>query len=815
MRFSLRPPTLVWTIVLIGTVGFLLWLNAARSDRVSYVTALGGGAAATVDRSSPTGYSGGVRLLIAPERNAESYQWIAQTQQMFARGEWRVRHVDYDNAPAGRDVRTPSLYRWWLGFVGWFDYSLSIRPLGLSVERAALLADPALHLLLLMGATVFIAWQFGAWPALFLALAIALLHPFAGGFLPGQPGDQGWIQTAALWSVLLLLAGLRKDLHELSEERVRIRRQQWFFAGGVVGALGLWLSVPAQLPLLIGIAAGGTVASLLTRREAAAANNEMPWRPWALGGALTTLVAYFAEYFPAHMASLSVDTIHPLHGIAWLGAGELLGRADGGIRCGRPVWTRRSIAVVGLSVCAVAALPVVMALSDGRGVFAAAPLAARLSNLPNAPIAGHLFAWISQPGTSATFWATVLPLGVAAFAGWLLVRRQTGAADRQALALALGPVVVALGFAVAQLRWWTFLDSVLIALLVATVAAATRSGLAPVIRRAAAAAAAVALLPGALLLLPPKKSAEGYAVTPAEVEALIERDLAHWLAKRAGPGAVVLAPPQLTTSLFFHGGLRGLGTPYVENQDGFAAAVRIAGTTATDETLALVERRGLTHIVLPSWDRFLDEYARLGAGQLETTFIDSLHQWMPPRWLRPVAYQMPAIEGFESQSVAVFEVVELQENAVALSRLAEYFLEMGRLELAVSASYTLSQHFATDLGATVARAQVEAALPNGGEFSSALASLDAQLSAGADSHLSWDRRVALALVLARGKRFEQARTQLERCLAEMDEPRLRSLTTAPLYRLQVLMKAFGLEIPDPRLRALARELLPAELREIR
>ena len=64
-----------------------------------------------------------------PERNESSFGWIALTQQMFARGEGRVRHVDSDNAPFGREVNATSPYRWWLGFVAWVDHSVFSRPI--------------------------------------------------------------------------------------------------------------------------------------------------------------------------------------------------------------------------------------------------------------------------------------------------------------------------------------------------------------------------------------------------------------------------------------------------------------------------------------------------------------------------------------------------------------------------------------------------------------------------------------------------------------------------------------------------------------
>jgi len=68
----------------------------------------------------------------------------------------------------------------------------------------------------------------------------------------------------------------------------------------------------------------------------------------------------------------------------------------------------------------------------------------------------------------------------------------------------------------------------------------------------------------------------------------------------------------------------------------FAAAVRIAGATSPDEAQAVAQSRGLNYIVLPSWDSFLDEYARLASGKAEHSLIALLHQWRAPRWLRPV-----------------------------------------------------------------------------------------------------------------------------------------------------------------------------------
>jgi hypothetical protein len=79
--------------------------------------------------------------------------------------------------------------------------------------------------------------------------------------------------------------------------------------------------------------------------------------------------------------------------------------------------------------------------------------------------------------------------------------------------------------------------------------------------------------------------------------------------------------------------------------------------------------------------------------------------------------------------------------------------------------------------------------------------------------LAWDRRAALAIVLARGQRNDLAREQVRRCLATASEEQLRSLTSSPLYRLLYLARSHGLEFPDPELARLAPVLLPHDLRE--
>jgi len=373
--------------------------------------------------------------------------------------------------------------------------------------------------------------------------------------------------------------------------------------------------------------------------------------------------------------------------------------------------------------------------------------------------------------------------------------------------------LVALGFACYQLRWWNSLDAGLLVLLTGLTAPWARTRWTTG-RWAAVGALLIGLAPGAILLAQKSSAGRLESISDTEVASLIERDLAHWLARQAGPeGANVLAPPNLATSIYFHGGLTALGTPYWENKEGFYASMRIAGASSPDEALAVARARKINYIVVPSWDNFLDEYARLGADQMEHTLMASLHRWLPPRWLRPVPYHLPKVAGFEDQSVAIFELVETQDNATALSHLAEYFTEMEQPTQARAVAYALESSFPTDLGAAAARVLATQAAGDTAAFGRALNDLQTALTRGDDQTLAWDRRVSVAIALVEGRRFDQAREQARRSLAEVTEAHLRSLTTISLHRLLVMSRGFGLEIGDPRLREIAQRLLPAELRD--
>jgi tetratricopeptide (TPR) repeat protein len=241
----------------------------------------------------------------------------------------------------------------------------------------------------------------------------------------------------------------------------------------------------------------------------------------------------------------------------------------------------------------------------------------------------------------------------------------------------------------------------------------------------------------------------------------------------------------------------------------------LTGANTMEEVQGMIQSREIKYVVLPSWDPFFEDFGKLYlAAQFsnrKSFFVGELRRWNLPLWLRPVAYPMPVIPGFENQSVLLFEVVEEQKSAVALSRLAEYLAETGDLDRAAAVGEEL-RRFPGDVTALTARAQVQAAKGDAAGLAQSLDPLLSRLANGADRYLAWDRRVSLAIVLARGGRIEPAREQARRCLAEINPPRIRSLSPASLYGLLVLSQSFGLPLPDAGLHALALDLLPAGLR---
>src|SRR5690606_38821265 len=150
---------------------------------------------------------------------------------------------------------------------------------------------------------------------------------------------------------------------------------------------------------------------------------------------------------------------------------------------------------------------------------------------------------------------------------------------RLALALALAPAVALAALALYQVRRWGEAAAALIA--PAAVACWSAGGARASWGRWLKFAALAILLPGCAWT-----AAASFREAPPVMQAIhrvAERGVAHFLRERAPTeDLVVLASPDATSALMYHGSIRGIGTFYWENAEGLKRAAAMFGA-ATDE----------------------------------------------------------------------------------------------------------------------------------------------------------------------------------------------------------------------------------------
>ena len=148
----------------------------------------------------------------------DTAHWIMQTQSMFSRSAWRVRHVDYDNAPHGRDVHWAMPFHAWLAALAWIDHTVSGRPMGIAVERATLSSGPVMLGLLLIGLIPFLSRRFSNAAAAVIGVGTITVLPFYLDFMPARADHHAQVAHAVaqppLQQRLQVLAGSLDRLHD-------------------------------------------------------------------------------------------------------------------------------------------------------------------------------------------------------------------------------------------------------------------------------------------------------------------------------------------------------------------------------------------------------------------------------------------------------------------------------------------------------------------------------------------------------------------------------------------------------------------------
>lgn len=756
------------------------------------------------DPHSPTGYRWGQHSQIL---SPDGCHWVMQTEQMLASGSWRVREVSYDNAPAGREVHWSSSMHWWLGALAWLHNIFGAGSTAASVEAVAAYAPPLLFLCA-MAALLPLAWRwFGAAAAGCIALGLVLVAPAGNLFDLGDPDHHGLVALSSLLVVLTIQAGLSAT--------IPARARLFFIASGLAAASGLWISAATMVPVLLGVGLGGLASARLQAGSgglvpvACGARPEF-WRWWGVAGAAASVAFYLLEYFPSHFG-LRLEVNHPLYALALLGGGELL------CCCARPGAGRPFAApgkdrlLAALAVLAIMTLPL-MILVTGRTSFWVsdrtlwslhanhiiefASVARRLGDVPPSQ-------WLS----------VVNPLPLLALAvWWRAYRASPNAPDRARLFALTVPAFVLTALAFLQVRWMGLSCVLWLAVLaVAMPAAGLRA--APAGWKALAAALAFA---SALPWLSQTAGATrailhgDKGLSALDLRLAVMRDLAQWLRMRTGDaGAVVLAEPGTTTSLIYHGGIRGVGTLYWENKDGLQATVDMFGATDDATALGLFQRHGVTHVVIVPWDTFMDQLDHLGRSP-RSLLSRLLSRRDVPAWLRPVHYPTPPMGGLNDGPVLVYEVVPAMSPGSAALAEAKCLMESGSPLQAAQQLGALLERQPDDLPAWIALAQALIASNRLENFDVAHAAIMARL--GQASTLALDDRIGLAAILAISGDRPGSGRQLGAILDTADEAALRRLAPDALLRLVLLARDSGGQTSHPAAMQLINRLLPQYLR---
>jgi hypothetical protein len=821
--------SVAWIAALAAVLAFLIVDTTARIRHLTGMEKQYGVqvAAPIRDESSPTGYALGRRNFVEPGNTADTYHWVMQTQAMLAGGPWRMHRVDYDNAPWGRPMHWASPPRWGLALLAWADRGWSGLPLGAAAEQAVLFANPLFLGLGLLVLIPVIARRFGSSAAALLAIGAVSSYPFYLNFIAGNAEHQGAAEACALLTVIGLLGGaagcVRPErtapgLGRESDpgEGLPTPRQarNWFLVSAIAGGIGLWFSAASEAPVLAATGLGAIAALMILRRQdgpAAGILRPELWRIWGATGCAVSFAAYAIEYFPGQMG-WRLEVNHPLYGLAWLGGGELLCQLA---RYWAPPTAAARRPQLGLAIGAgalIALLPAVVGLTSGQTFWVADPFLWRMHTAYIAEFQSMRW-FLVHGGWGLSPVACVLALLVSVPPLFFLLRRGPNRFWKAQLALALVPAAVEFALTAQQVRWWGLASGIACATLLPFFGLLER--LSPGARsRAWRFACALMFVPGAVNALTLIHRESNFS--PENLWEFVNRDIAQSLRLRAGQDpVVVLSTPNTTTSLIYHGSLRGLGTLYWENRAGLKAAAEIFAAS-TDQAYALIQRRQVTHIVLASWDPFAATYIQLalgrpaGSGVPPGSFTNSLLGGSPlPPWLRAIPYPLPKTASLQGQHVLVLEVTAPQAARDIVVHNAAYLMEMGHLDEAAHLQPDL-RRLDSYLPALAELARIQGELGDEAGVESTIARIAALGAAPAD--LAAEDQVRLAVALVIGGRLDAARQMLERCVQRMDERTLRHLTAGTESDLVSSCTHLGVSFPDSALQRLSAELVPPDLR---
>jgi hypothetical protein len=658
------------------------------------------------------------RQIILPVTGIDGKWWVLHAEKMLREGRLRVRHTDLDNAPSGREVHWSSGLMWLIIALGWAGQLWSQLPIADSLSLGAALSGPLLFFVGTVAFGLLFRAGFGWLPAALAVVLFSSFAPISDVFRLGDCDHHGMVSWFAMAGVLCLVlgqGGLAGTAAPRRGSRTNDTQRRWFVWAGLAMGAALWVSAATAIPIIVAVAVGAVVVALL--RGEAGVRPEL-WRVWGLAGGLASLGFYVLEYFPGHLG-LRLEVNHPIYGLAWMGGAEILSRVVRRIGGGRILdlasISDRAILILALVATSVPVL--LVAAAPGAVFWVADPFLLALHERHIAEFQNLIEATTgpAQPVVLGLWFA--LPLASLFGMVALAMRGSVGASERAGFALAGAVAVVLLGMGALQVRW--FLVSAFFWSLFSALVCSACLG------RCAKgrwwwgfwifALLAVGVLPSTAIVLRKwqRTSLDRMAIPRDMATNLIARDLVHRLLHMSSKRPILLSGPTTSTDLAYYGTTPVVGTLYWENRDGLKAAASIFSATTDEDARQAMEARGITHVVLFSWDDFVEQYQSLleeGTDTEASFFARLVGMEEPPQWLRPLAYPIPEAMGLAGEKVYLYEFAPHQSRGDWLMARGLYAMDMGDQTKALG---LLRQALAEDPSSMEAQrwvAQIEAAL---------------------------------------------------------------------------------------------------------
>ena len=609
----------------------------------------------------------------------DGYTWNRHAEHLGENGEWRLRHTNFDNAPAGRELHWNSAFIWYLRGLGEIYRAATGDSLHNSIFRASIWANPILLVLALGIFATLSARRFGPLCGAVVAIGMLSVPTFYEGFMPAYPDHHGLIAFTIL-GILFGIAWAGAGWVQAPggddfapPHSVRQARHGMVFSA-ICGAAGLWISALSTAIVLGTTGVAALVAVFFYGRSSSktpgCAFESNLWKLWALWGAGGSLFFYLFEYFPFNMG-MRMEVNHPLYALAWLGGGWIIAEVSEWLCVPKTRFPWLKL-IWPLAACAV--LPTVIVLGgpeiyipkDGfmdrlwKNIAELLPLVTRIK-------LGGL-TWQMAFGWFPAFLAVAFLLQFS---------RRTGCGTRAVLVFLSVPIFLITALQFYQVRWGMLAGPLYIALAGIVVPQIWR--LIPRKPLSRGLAAIILLSFGYIFVEPSFNNAfriswaqfrSGYkvSITSGQGLALLHRQMARAILDTAGNKPVVLlSSPNSSCLLSALGGFKTVGTLYWENVEGLKAAAAGLNAQSDAEALAFMKKHGVTHISLMTWENFIGPYFGIlypkpvpGKSYEKSFGKRALFDRIIPPWARPIAFPPNDLSKGLQQAVLLIKVAPEQ-----------------------------------------------------------------------------------------------------------------------------------------------------------